>query len=113
MRGRRRRHGNGDGRESPECCGGTDERCGHGHRGLELRALTLADLKEGEVAVLEALELPEEDALRLMELGFIPGIRVEVGPAAPGGCPRVYRVDGGEVALRRRTARHLRIRRET
>jgi ferrous iron transport protein A len=42
-----------------------------------------------------------------MELGFLPGSRVSAPFAAPGGDPRVYRVDGTEVALRRETARHL------
>ncbi len=72
---------------------------------------TLADLAEGETAVVDALDLPEDVALRLMELGFIPGTSVVVGKAAPGGDPRVYRVDGSEIALRRETTRHLLIRR--
>jgi Fe2+ transport system protein FeoA len=42
-----------------------------------------------------------------MVLGFLPGHRIEVGLSAPGGDPRVYRVDGSEVALRRETSRHL------
>jgi len=61
--------------------------------------------------VVDALDLPEDVALRLMELGFIPGTSVVVGKAAPGGDPRVYRVDGSEIALRRETTRHLLIRR--
>jgi ferrous iron transport protein A len=42
-----------------------------------------------------------------MVLGFLPGHRIQVGFCAPGGDPRVYRVDGSEVALRRETAAHL------
>lgn len=79
----------------------------HRHRGLPL---TLADLREGESGVVESLDLPEDVALRLMELGFIPGTTVVAGGAAPGGDPRVYRVDGSEIALRRETTRHLRLR---
>jgi ferrous iron transport protein A len=71
---------------------------------------SLADLKEGEAGVVEALELPEDVALRLMELGFIPGTTVVAGRAAPGGDPRVYRVDGSEIALRRETTKHLLLR---
>ena len=71
---------------------------------------TLADLKEGEAGVVDALELPEDVALRLMELGFIPGTTVVAGRSAPGGDPRVYRVDGSEIALRRETTRHLLLR---
>ncbi len=68
---------------------------------------SLADLGEGDSAWLVALDLESDVALRLMELGFIPGSRVTAGHAAPGGDPRVFRVDGGEVALRRETTRHI------
>jgi ferrous iron transport protein A len=70
----------------------------------------LADLQEGETGVVQELDLPEDVALRLMELGFIPGTSVVAGKAAPGGDPRVYRVDGSEIALRRETTEHLFIR---
>lgn len=56
------------------------------------------------------MDLPDEDATRLMEFGFLPGARITAGLSAPGGDPRVFRVDGSEVALRRETARRLRIR---
>lgn len=71
--------------------------------------LSLADLAEGESAVLASLELPEGVAQRLMELGFLPGTEIVAGKKAPGGDPRVFRVDGSEIALRRETARHLRV----
>jgi ferrous iron transport protein A len=71
---------------------------------------TLADLRPGEEGTLDALDLPAGDARRLMELGFLPGARVSAGRAAPGGDPRVFRVDGSEIALRRATARHIRLR---
>jgi ferrous iron transport protein A len=73
-------------------------------------ARNLMELKPGESGVLERLDLPEEDAQRLMELGFLPGHAVTPGRAAPGGDPRVFRVDGSEVALRRDTARRLLLR---
>jgi Fe2+ transport system protein FeoA len=67
----------------------------------------LADLLEGEAAVLESIDLPDDFALRLMELGFIPGMSVTAARCAPGGDPRVFRVDGSEIALRRDTAAQL------
>lgn len=73
-------------------------------------AATLVDLGRGDVAILDRIELPGEDARRLMELGFLPGTRVTAGLSAPGGDPRVFQVDGSEVALRRETARKLKIR---
>ena len=67
----------------------------------------LAVLKRGESATLERIDLPEDDARRLMELGFLPGHSVTSAHSAPGGDPRVFRVDGSEVALRRETARQM------
>ena len=68
---------------------------------------TLADLPAGATGTLAELRLREQDAARLMALGFIPGARVVMRRAAPGGDPVVYQVDGAEVAIRRETARCL------
>ena len=73
---------------------------------------TLVDLRKGDAAILDRIDLPGEDARRLMELGFLPGSRVTAGLSAPGGDPRVFRVDGSEIALRRETARRLKVRLE-
>jgi len=75
-------------------------------------AANLMELKHGESGILDRLDLPEDDARRLMELGFLPGHAVTPGHSAPGGDPRVFRVDGSEVALRRETARKLILRHE-
>jgi len=45
-----------------------------------------------------------------MELGFVPGTVITAAGCAPGGDPRVFRVDGSEVALRRETAAFLKLR---
>ena len=68
---------------------------------------TLAELKPGESGIIDRLDLPDDVARRLMELGFLPGHVVIPARSAPGGEPRVYRVDGSEVALRRETAARL------
>jgi ferrous iron transport protein A len=73
---------------------------------------TLVDLRRGDAAILEQIDLPGEDARRLMELGFLPGTRVTAGLSAPGGDPQVFQVDGSEIALRRETARRVKIRRD-
>jgi len=75
------------------------------HRPAKPRNLT--ELKRGESGVLDRLDLPDEDAQRLMEMGFLPGHAVTRGHSAPGGDPRVFQVDGSEVALRRETAVRL------
>jgi ferrous iron transport protein A len=68
---------------------------------------SLVDLHKGEAAVLDYIDLPPDDARRLMELGFLPGSRIVAGLSAPGGDPRVFQVDGAEIALRRETAKLL------
>jgi ferrous iron transport protein A len=74
--------------------------------------MTLADLTTGQRCILDRLDLPEEMARRLMELGFIPGNEVILGRRTPAGGPSVFRVDGSEVALREETAAKLYIRRD-
>lgn len=70
----------------------------------------LSDLRQGETALIEDIDLPQELACRLMELGFVPGNSVEAAGKAPGSGPRVFRVDGTEIALRRETASRVTIR---
>jgi len=87
-----------------------------GNQGSEQRErskpATLADLRHGEGGVLERLEVPENVARRLMELGFLPGSTIIAARSAPSGDPLVFRVDGTEVALRKETAARLRLRQD-
>ena len=76
---------------------------------LENLSTTLVDLRRGDVGILDAIDLPTDDARRLMELGFLPGTPVTAGFSAPGGDPRIFQVDGSEIALRRETAKRLTI----
>lgn len=80
--------------------------CG-GPRFLDGMTRTLADLPVGAAGVLATLDVAPDVAGRLMELGFLPGARIEALRGAPGGDPRVFKVDGALVALRRETARSL------
>jgi ferrous iron transport protein A len=69
--------------------------------------LTLDDLVKGEEGILDSIELPDAESRRLMELGFLPGTLVVAAGRSPFGDPRIFRVDGSEVALRRETAARL------
>jgi ferrous iron transport protein A len=71
------------------------------------RPANLVELRAGQQGVLDRLDVPDDVARRLMELGFLPGSLVVAAYAAPGGDPKVFRVDGSEVALRGETARNL------
>jgi Fe2+ transport system protein FeoA len=73
----------------------------------EVDLMALSDLRVGQSAILEALELPDKVSDHLAHLGFLPGANVEVLRRAPAGDPTVYRIDGVEVALRKETARHI------
>ena len=97
-----------------------DKHFGRAHTGIKMQlsgntvqpeafSATLVDLRRGDAAILDRIDLPGEDARRLMELGFLPGARVTAGLSAPGGDPQVFEVDGSEVALRRETARRLKV----
>jgi len=79
---------------------------------LETHPASLMDLRHGDAAILDGIDLPADDARRLMELGFLPGAQVTAGRSAPGGDPQVFQVDGSEIALRRETARRLTVRRK-
>jgi ferrous iron transport protein A len=74
------------------------------------RAATVAELRRGEAGVLDRLDVDDDIAGRLMELGFIPGAVIIAAASAPGGDPRIFRVDGSEVALRTETARRILLR---
>jgi ferrous iron transport protein A len=74
------------------------------------RPASLGELRPGEQGVLDRLDLPADVSRRLMELGFVPGSPVVAALSAPGGDPRVFRVDGAEIALRRETAERLLLR---
>lgn len=69
----------------------------------------LADLQVGERAIVRTLELDHPIAEHLMNLGFVPGLEVSVERSGPGGDPRVYRVEGTEVAIRRELSRHIQV----
>jgi ferrous iron transport protein A len=76
---------------------------------VETVLASLVDLRKGDAAVLDHIDLPGDEARRLMELGFLPGSRITAGLSAPGGDPRVFQVDGSEIALRRETAKLLKV----
>ena len=74
-------------------------------------ALSLYELPLGETALVHDFSMAPHVAEHLMNLGFVPGVEVRVTRSGPGGDPRVYRVDGTEVALRRDVSKQIEIRR--
>lgn len=68
---------------------------------------SLTDLAPGNTAVVAELRFNEADAMRLMELGFIPGVSVSCQRRVPMGDLSVYQLDGGQIAIRRETASRI------
>jgi len=64
-------------------------------------ASALADLEVGDHAIVGEMKMAPSLAEHLMNLGLVPGLEVTVARACPGGDPRIYRVEGTEIAMRR------------
>ncbi len=74
------------------------------------RVSVLSELNVGETGVVITLQLPDSVRNHLMHMGFVPDALVTALRRAPAGDPTVYGVDGIEIALRRETARAIRVR---
>lgn len=70
---------------------------------------TLNTILPGKAVRLRALYTPEPLKTRLMDLGFVPGTRVEVLFAAPSGSPRAYGLLHTVIALRQQDAAQLEV----
>lgn len=84
------------------------QRCGHCQ--IAPRA-TLADLRSGQSAHIVDIcgDADPDAARRLFDLGFAPGVEVEMLRRAPMADPVVFRIAGYDVALRRVQARCIRV----
>ena len=78
--------------------------------GREIQLLPLCDLPQGVPAIIHEIHLSASAAEQVMLFGFMSGVEIVSGQCGPGGDPRVYRLDGTEVAIRRATARHILVR---
>ncbi len=72
--------------------------------------MALSELSIGQDAIVTRLELPDDVQHHLMHMGFVPDARVTALRRAPAGDPTVYAIDGLEIALRRDTAKAIRVR---
>ena len=72
--------------------------------------MNLADLNNGQIAEIEAVNTDEPGVVRLMVLGLVEGARVRFRSAAIGGDPIEISVHGAALSVRREQARHFHIR---
>lgn len=71
--------------------------------------MTLDALPLGESAVVTALCSTAAERRRMLDLGFVPGMRVRTLHTSPWNDPVAYGVRGAVIALRRADARRVQI----
>jgi ferrous iron transport protein A len=76
-----------------------------------MEEVTLDQLGPDEAATVVALTNEGVERRRMLDLGILPGARVEVMMKSPLGDPVAYRIRGATVALRRDQARHIQVNR--
>ena len=72
----------------------------------------LASLRVGETAEVVAVEGDGAIAVRLLEMGFVPGSAVRVVKVAPFGDPLELRLRGYHVSLRKAEAARVQVKRQ-
>ena len=72
--------------------------------------LTLDRLRMGRRATIAALNAPEAQRQRMLDLGFVPGRPVSALQESPWGDPVAYGVCGAVIALRRADAQQILVR---
>jgi Fe2+ transport system protein FeoA len=76
----------------------------------EQSLLPLNKLHRDVPATLIHIELGPEETDHLGMMGIFPGVGITPCGNAPGGDPRIYRIDQSEIALRNATAKHILVR---
>jgi Fe2+ transport system protein FeoA len=74
--------------------------------------VSLASLAPGTSASIVAVDHSCPEGERLLDLGFIPGTRVEIVKRAPLGDPVIYELRGYRICLRRAEANRIRVKPE-
>ncbi|MDK2924404.1 MAG: ferrous iron transport protein [Bacillota bacterium] len=72
---------------------------------------TLASLSPGESGEITTLEATGALRRHLLDLGLVPGTRIEVLFKSPLGDPVAYKARGAAIALRVAVARQIKVRR--
>lgn len=70
---------------------------------------TLATLRRGQKAIINAVDVADAQVQRLMVLGLVEGAEIEHAGSAIGGDPIEFRLFGCGISLRQEHARHFHI----
>jgi len=68
------------------------------------RVITLYDLPVGNTAIVDSIQAEGMTRRRMMDLGLVPGTRVETLRISPAGDPKAYRIRGAVIAFRKEEA---------
>lgn len=71
--------------------------------------LSLDDLPVGKSATVSSIQARGITRRRMLDLGLVPGTRVEALRVSPAGDPRAYRIRGTVIAFRKEEARQIQI----
>jgi len=71
--------------------------------------MTLDQIGIGLTAIVTNLHSVDAERRRLLDLGILPGTRIETVMRSPLGDPIAYRIRGSVVALRREQARMIEV----
>ncbi len=74
---------------------------------VDMGAVRLSCLPVGRCGMVVAVEGGGLMRRRLLDLGFVPGTRVEVVRRSPAGDPTAFSIRGALIALRGETARQI------
>jgi Fe2+ transport system protein FeoA len=69
---------------------------------MDARHTTLSDVPFGATVMVSALLHPDDERVRLLELGLVPGAPVRLVRRAPFGCPVEVDIAGARFSFRRR-----------
>ncbi|MGQ9556920.1 MAG: FeoA family protein [Desulfurispora sp.] len=71
--------------------------------------LSLYELPVGKSATVHSIQARGLTRRRMLDLGLVPGTRVEALRVSPAGDPRAYRIRGTVIAFRKEEARQIQI----
>ena len=78
-------------------------------KSVKVNAMTLDKLGTGQTATVKKIHNQSTERRRLLDLGILPGTRIENVMPSPLGDPVAYRVRSSVIALRREQAQLIEI----
>ena len=75
----------------------------------EASVCRLSDMPPGSECEVMAVDLEDAAGRRMLDLGFLPGTRVQVLRRAPLGDPSLYALRGFQLCLRKADSCHVRV----